>query len=67
MTEKPKQLSPMAARALARREERLVEIAEQISTGHLVVRQMTAAEREKLDRSRSERPKQPSRKKTAGR
>ncbi len=58
MTEPTKRpLSPMAARALARREERLVEIAEQIDTGHLVVRQMTDAEREKLDARRASRPK----------
>jgi hypothetical protein len=56
MTEPVKRLSPMAARALARREERLEEIAEQIDTGHLVVRQMTDAEREKLDQRRASRP-----------
>ncbi len=67
MTEQPKRLSPMAARALARREERLTEIAEQINTGHLVVRQITPAERKQLDLKRSARPKQPARKKSGGR
>jgi hypothetical protein len=43
-----KRVSPQAARALERREAKLREIAEQIDDGTLVVRQMTAAERERF-------------------
>jgi len=49
-------LSPQAARKLAAREARLAEIAEQVSSGKLVIRQMSAAERKRSSASRSPRP-----------
>ena len=49
-------LSPQAARKLATREARLAEIAEQVDSGKLVVRQMSAAERKKAAANRSKRP-----------
>ena len=51
-----KPLSPQAARALERRDAKLADIAEQVSDGSLVVRQMTAAERKRFDERRAQRP-----------
>ena len=54
-----KRLSPQAARALAKRETRLAEMAEQVNEGSLVVRQMTAAERKSFEQRRAARPAKP--------
>ena len=51
----PPRLSPQAARKQAARETRLAEIAEQVDSGQLVVRQMTAKERKEAEVGRSER------------
>lgn len=51
-----KRLSPQAQRALEKREAKIAEIAEQVSDGSLVVRQMTAAERKRFDERRAARP-----------
>ena len=51
-----KPLSPQAARALERRDAKLADIAEQVSDGSLVVRQMTAAERKRFEERRAKRP-----------
>ncbi len=59
MASPAKTLSPQAARALAAREAKLAEMAEQVSNGSLVVRQMTAAERKRFARSGSPRPSKP--------
>lgn len=48
-------LSPQAQRKLAAREARLAEIAEQVDSGRLVIRQMSAAERKKAEGSRTKR------------
>ncbi len=51
--EKP--LSPQAARAQAKRNEKLAAMAEQVAAGRLVVRQMTAAERRRFAQTGSTR------------
>ena len=51
-----KPLSPQAARAQERRDAKLADMAEQVSDGSLVVRQMTAAERKRFAERKSARP-----------
>ena len=47
--------TPQAARRDAAREAKLAEIAEQVESGELVIRQMTPAEKKRADAERKKR------------
>jgi hypothetical protein len=48
-------LPPQAARRQAARDQKLAEMAEQVESGELVVRQMTAAEKKRFAAAREKR------------